>query len=158
MLAGWTVSVFAAPVEHIKARLQVQYHNPTATPSRGSSKPRYSGPIDCARQIYNAHGIQGIYHGFCSTLFFRSFFFFWWSSYDVFSRKLREHTAWGPIAINFWAGGISAQVFWLTSYPSDVLKQKIMTDHLEPGKRKFSRWWDAAAAVYREQGMGGYWR
>ncbi len=42
--AGWTVSFIAAPVEHIKARLQVQY-------AAEKSARLYSGPIDCTRKI-----------------------------------------------------------------------------------------------------------
>jgi solute carrier family 25 (mitochondrial carnitine/acylcarnitine transporter), member 20/29 len=44
VFAGWTVSFIAAPVEHIKARLQIQY-------SADKSKRLYSGPIDCSRKI-----------------------------------------------------------------------------------------------------------
>ena len=44
IMAGWTVSFIAAPVEHIKARLQIQY-------SADKSKRLYSGPIDCSRKI-----------------------------------------------------------------------------------------------------------
>jgi solute carrier family 25 carnitine/acylcarnitine transporter 20/29 len=44
MLAGWTVSFIAAPVEHVKARLQVQY-------AADKSKRLYKGPIDCSRKI-----------------------------------------------------------------------------------------------------------
>lgn len=44
ILAGTTVSFIAAPVEHIKARLQVQY-------AADKSKRMYSGPIDCLRKM-----------------------------------------------------------------------------------------------------------
>jgi solute carrier family 25 (mitochondrial carnitine/acylcarnitine transporter), member 20/29 len=44
VMAGSTVSFIAAPVEHIKARLQVQY-------SVDKSQRLYSGPIDCTRKI-----------------------------------------------------------------------------------------------------------
>jgi len=44
ILAGTTVSFIAAPVEHIKARLQVQY-------AADKTKRMYSGPIDCLRKI-----------------------------------------------------------------------------------------------------------
>ena len=44
MMAGWTVSMIAAPVEHVKARLQVQY-------SADRSRRLYAGPIDCVRKI-----------------------------------------------------------------------------------------------------------
>lgn len=40
IMAGTTVSFIAAPVEHIKARLQVQY-------AADKTKRMYSGPIDC---------------------------------------------------------------------------------------------------------------
>lgn len=62
-LAGWTVSFIAAPIEHVKARLQVQY---------GRSK--YAGPTDCFREIYQDHGISGLYRGLSATIIFRSFF------------------------------------------------------------------------------------
>jgi solute carrier family 25 carnitine/acylcarnitine transporter 20/29 len=75
---------------------------------------------------------------------------------------LKERTNLSTPAINFWAGGISAQIFWLTSYPSDVVKQRIMTDPLGgahgDGERRFRRWKDAAIAVGREGGWKAYWR
>ncbi|TID18423.1 mitochondrial carnitine/acylcarnitine carrier protein [Venturia nashicola] len=151
MLAGFTVSFIAAPIEHVKARLQVQY-------ATDKSKRLYSGPIDCTKKIFNAHGIRGLYHGLSATMLFRGFFFFWWSTYDIFTRKLTEKTNLSTPAINFWAGGLSAQVFWITSYPGDVIKQRIMTDPLEKDKRKYWRWQDAATQVYREAGLKGYWR
>ncbi|KAH6683041.1 mitochondrial carrier domain-containing protein [Halenospora varia] len=155
VMAGATVSFIAAPVEHIKARLQIQY-------SSKKSERLYKGPIDCARKIYTHHGIRGIYHGLSATLLFRSFFFFWWGSYDIFTRLLTTHSTLSTPAINFWAGGLSAQVFWITSYPSDVVKQRIMTDPLAgglgDGERRFASWREAARTVYRENGVRGYWR
>lgn len=148
--AGWTVSFIAGPVEHIKARLQVQY-------AADKSKRLYSGPIDCLKKIFRGHGIRGVYHGLSATLLFRTFFCFWWGTYDVFTRTLQNNTNLSAPAINFWAGGLSAQVFWITSYPSDVVKQRIMTDPLGPD-RKFPRWRDAAKTVWRENGFKGYWR
>ncbi|KAI1188637.1 carrier protein YMC2 [Nemania serpens] len=155
VMAGFTVSFIAAPVEHIKARLQIQY-------SARKADRLYSGPLDCLRKIYAAHGLRGVYKGLAATLLFRSFFFFWWGSYDVLSRLLRERTSLSTPAVNFWAGGLSAQVFWLTSYPSDVVKQRIMADpmggKLNDGTPRFRSWRQAAQAVYRESGARGYWR
>lgn len=154
--AGFTVSFIACPVEHVKARLQVQY-------AAKKSERFYSGPIDCARRLLKTHGLrQGLYHGFFATCLFRSFFFFWWGSYDILTRTLQQNTNLSAPAVNFWAGGMSAQVFWLTAYPSDMVKQRIMTDPLGgalgDGERKFPRWRDAVRAVYRESGWRGYWR
>ncbi|KAI1081309.1 mitochondrial carrier [Whalleya microplaca] len=155
VLAGCTVSFIAAPVEHVKARLQIQY-------AARKAERLYAGPVDCVRKIYGAHGVRGVYRGLFATLLFRSFFFFWWGSYDVFTRIMKERTAMSAPAINFWAGGLSAQVFWLTSYPSDAVKQRIMTDplggKLGDGTPRFNNWMQAAQAVYREGGVKGYWR
>jgi len=151
MMAGWTVSFIAAPIEHVKARLQVQYQTTKA-------QRLYSGPIDCTRQILSKHGVSGLWHGLSATLLFRTCFFFWWGSYDVFTRWFQRNTNLSTPAINFWAGGLSAQVFWLTSYPSDIVKQRIMTDPLDPDKRKYARWREAWRAVAKDSGWKGYWR
>jgi solute carrier family 25 carnitine/acylcarnitine transporter 20/29 len=47
ILSGWTVSFVAGPVEHIKARLQIQY-------AADKSKRLYSGPIDCLQKIVSS--------------------------------------------------------------------------------------------------------
>ena len=155
VMSGCTVSFVAAPVEHIKARLQIQY-------AAKKADRLYSGPIDCVRKIYRHHGVRGVYHGLAATLIFRGSFFFWWGSYDVFSRLMKEHTSFSNPVINFWAGGLSAQVFWIIAYPADVVKQRIMTDPLggglKDGVSRFPRWKDAAKAVYREGGVKGYFR
>jgi solute carrier family 25 carnitine/acylcarnitine transporter 20/29 len=156
IMAGCTVSLVATPVEHIKARLQIQY-------AAAKGDRLYSGPIDCIQKIYRHHGVwRGIYHGLGATMLFRSFFFFWWGSYDVFSKWMSNNTSLGPAAINFWAGGLSAQVFWTMSYPFDVVKQQIMTDALGgglgDGERKYRTWRQAAAAVYKSGGVRGYFR
>lgn len=62
VLAGWTVCTFITPIEHIKAKLQMQTTGPKL----------YSGPIDCGVQVFRANGIRGLWHGFFGTLLFRS--------------------------------------------------------------------------------------
>ena len=159
VMAGSTVSFIAAPVEHIKARLQIQYQ-------ADKSQRMYSGPIDCSKKILRAHGMKGLYHGLLSTLIFRSFFAVWWSSYAWITVMFEKHSSLSTPAVNFWAGGLSAQLFWCTSYPSDVIKQRIMTDplggRLGDGNPRFRTgakgWLDAAKTVKMESGWKGYWR
>jgi solute carrier family 25 carnitine/acylcarnitine transporter 20/29 len=80
----------------------------------------------------------------------------------VITRYFQNNTSLSAPSINFWAGGLSAQVFWLTSYPSDVVKQRIMTDPLggtlNDGTRKYPRWRDAAQDILAKDGVRGYWR
>ena len=153
--AGFTVSFIACPVENVKARLQTQY-------AAKRSERFYSGPVDCTKRILQTHGIHGLYHGLFATCLFRSFFFFWWGSYDILTRVFQKHTALSAPSINFWAGGMSAQIFWLTSYPSDMVKQRIMTDplggSLGDGEPRYKNWRAAATTVYRDSGWRGYFR
>ncbi|CVL12515.1 related to carrier protein YMC1, mitochondrial [Fusarium proliferatum] len=147
-LAGWTVSLIAAPIEHIKARLQIQY---TTT----GAQRLYSGPFDCLQKIFTSYGVAGVYRGFFSTIVFRSFFAVFWSSYDVLSRQMQQRTNFSTPLINFLAAGFAAQMYWLTGYPTDVIKQRIMTSPLNGPRWS---WMDTARTIYREAGWKGFWR
>lgn len=61
----------------------------------------------------------------------------------------------------------ASQVFWLTSYPSDVVKQRIMTDGLgkghngsmlSDGPKRFPTWKAAASDIWTRDGVRGFWR
>ena len=150
-LAGWTVSFIAAPIEHVKARLQVQYCTKI-----------YSGPIDCIQKIYRNHGVRGVYRGLPATIIFRSFFAVFWASYDVLNRQLQVSTDLNLPLINFMAAGMAAQLYWLTGYPTDVIKQRVMTTPLDGVKngdrRHYVRWTAVARTIYKESGWRGFWR
>lgn len=53
-------------------------------------------------------------------------------------------------------------MFWIASYPSDVVKQRVMTDPLGgalgDGEKRFRGWRDAAREVWRRDGPRGFWR
>ncbi|KAI9591250.1 hypothetical protein BDF19DRAFT_455741 [Syncephalis fuscata] len=116
--AGWTVSLVATPVEHIKARLQVQY---------GDKATRtYTGPIDCARKLIHNNGIFGLWKGLGLTLAFRSFFGAFWGSYEIYSRKLRS-LGYDKNTVSFIAGGLAANTYWTLAFPVDVVKNRWMT-------------------------------
>lgn len=148
LFAGWTVSFVAAPIEHVKNRLQIQYNAKTRL---------YTGPIDCAIKLVKQKGLmRGLYKGLFPTMLFRSNFVFWWGSYELFTQYFKHNTRMSDTASNFWAGGLSATVFWITAYPSDVVKQQIMTDDLM--NPKYRSWWAAARGVYERGGMRAFFR
>lgn len=148
VMSGWTVSFVAAPIEHVKARLQVQYDATTKL---------YTGPINCASTLIKQNGISGLYKGLFATMVFRTNFLFWWGSYDIFTKYFEKNTSMSRPAVNFWAGGLSASVFWITAYPADVIKQQIMTDDVV--NPKYKNWWQAAKSVYYTKGgWKGYFR
>lgn len=145
--AGWTVAMVASPVEIIKVRLQMQYVSGAAR--------QYKGPIDCARKLTQRYGPLGVYRGLHATLAQRSFFFFLWGGYDVYSNWLRslrtssqfpflttttparpntqayiEARKQGQMterAVNFLAGGLAANTFWTLAFPVDVAKNRYMS-------------------------------
>ncbi|EGV63672.1 hypothetical protein PSN45_004286 [Yamadazyma tenuis] len=147
--SGWTVSFVAAPIEQFKARLQVQYDAKTKI---------YNGPVDVVRKLFKTSGIRGLYSGLLSTMIFRTNFIFWWGSYELFTQYFEQNTQMSKPSINFWSGGLSATVFWIFAYPSDVVKQTIMTDSPIRSQKKFPRWIDAAKYIYQENGWRGFTR
>ena len=105
-----------------------------------------------------SHGIRGVYQGLFSTIIFRSVFFVWWSTYELYTRLFKAHTSLSTPSINFWAGGLSAQTFWFASFPFDLIKQRIMTDSLDRDQRRYKSWLDAWLAIWRREGIRGYYR
>ncbi|KAJ2632799.1 hypothetical protein H4R22_000985 [Coemansia sp. RSA 1290] len=151
--AGWTVALVASPVEIIKMRLQMQYAS--SGPER-----RYRGPIDVGRHLLRTYGPLGLWHGLPATLAQRSFFFFLWGSYDVYSqwlRGLRMPYSGGPPSeklVNFVAGGMAANTFWTFCYPVDVVKNRYMTQP-DPSPIPFRRMF---GHVLRTEGLRGFFR
>lgn len=57
--SGIFTTIIMAPGERIKCLLQIQH---------ADAKPKYNGPLDCAKQLYREGGIRSIYKGTCATL------------------------------------------------------------------------------------------
>ncbi|KAI5797502.1 mitochondrial carnitine/acylcarnitine carrier protein [Peziza echinospora] len=177
LVAGWTVSFVATPIEHLKARLQVQYHdprNPTA---------RHFTPLTLPAHLLKTHGpLALLLHGLKPTLLFRSSFAVLWYTYSRTTEYLQKnHPAMPEMLVNFVAGGASAQVFWCVGYPFDVVKQRIMVDPLVGsasraasgggprvwwrggeigyggGQRYGRSWWKAVVGVYEDAGGRERW-
>lgn len=120
--AGICVCFVATPIEMIKAQLQVQY---------GDVKShRYKGPVDCALKIISNNGILGLWRGFGACCLYRSGFAVLWSSYAVYTDTLNEWALKGYLSaklIPFLAGGLAANTFWTLAFPTDVVKNRIMS-------------------------------
>ncbi|KAI8378059.1 mitochondrial carrier domain-containing protein [Radiomyces spectabilis] len=147
LAGGLTVSFVATPVEQIKSRLQVQYDANTKV---------YSGPIDCARQLIRNNGVPALWTGLLPTMLFRSWFFVFWSSYEVFTRQLKKAN-FSDGTVTFLAGGLSATAFWLGAFPSDVVKNRYMTQP-DVTPRRFPNAMSVARFVYQTEGLRGFYR
>ena len=58
-------------MELLKIRLQSQYHSVSILhPNQKTSKPLYSGPIDCAQQLIKNYGWRnGLFRGYWATVY-----------------------------------------------------------------------------------------
>ncbi|GAA5842154.1 hypothetical protein JCM5353_002177 [Sporobolomyces roseus] len=148
MMAGWTVCFFITPIEHVKARLQMQMLGPKL----------YTGPIDCAKQLVKERGVlRGPYIGLAGTLLFRSWMGVMFLSYEIIQRSLNKHyPQLSPGTVNFLSGGMASNFFWVASFPFDAVKNRIMTDDLK--NPKYPTWRAAAKHIWKEGGPKAYYR
>ncbi|KAI9491165.1 mitochondrial carrier with solute carrier repeats [Zychaea mexicana] len=149
---GIANSVVSGPVEHIRTRLQVQ------TGGTG-----YSGPIDCIRQIYRSHGIQGIYKGQGITMArefqgYGAYFF----AYEWLVRRSMEKSGLKSRAeLPSWEvclyGAGAGYAMWLTIYPMDAVKSKLQTDAFGAA-RKYASTLDCVKKTMAAEGVAGFFR
>ncbi|BFZ53422.1 hypothetical protein PYCC9005_000445 [Savitreella phatthalungensis] len=141
--AGLTVSLVATPIEHVKARLQIQYD---------ASSKVYSGPIDCIMRLVRQ---RKLYKGLVATMAQRSWFSAYWATYAVCQSALTDSKL-SPGAKSFWAGGLAASLYWFFAFPADVVKQRIMTDSLT--NPRYKSWADCVKQIWTREGLRGLYR
>jgi solute carrier family 25 (mitochondrial carnitine/acylcarnitine transporter), member 20/29 len=122
-LVGVVMAFVVTPMELVKAKLQVQYN------ARGQAA-QYAGPVDCARQLYRARGIRGLYTGLVPTMMHRGSNWAYFGGYEFMKRRLAGT---GGDAPSFFvrtlhaiaAGSFAGTSFWLACYPVDVVKNRM---------------------------------
>jgi len=141
--AGLTVSLVATPIEHVKARLQVQYDAHSTV---------YKGPIDVITRLVRS---RDLYNGLTATMVQRSWFSVFWATYAVTIEQLKE-TSLSASSKSFLAGGTASTLYWVFAFPFDVAKQRIMTDSLVTPK--YTGWWHCMRTIKLKDGWKGYYR
>ena len=126
-VAGFANGFLASPIEHIRIRLQTQ---------TGADKS-FSGPIGCAKKVYQTGGLmQGIFKGIGPTLFRESVGLgIYFATYEaLISKELEKKKDIVRTDIPGWKlcafGGLSGYALWGGIYPVDVVKSKLQTDSL----------------------------
>ncbi|TKY88197.1 hypothetical protein EX895_002907 [Sporisorium graminicola] len=169
LMAGWTNSFVTTPVELLKAKLQMQtqrvtLHLPGQSAATTVAKTQFTGPLDCTRQIIAHRGIWGLWHALPATLLFRSSFAAMFGSYEYFQRLLASSSIpLSPATVTFVSGGLAAEVFWITAFPADVIKNRMMADSITNPKYTHIRaawlsawnargshlpWWSKVRGIY----------
>jgi len=140
------------PFDTVKVRLQSQ---PAHLPLR------YTGPLDCFRQSFQAHGLGGLYRGISAPMMGAavetSCLFF---SYRLIQDALRAILYPGveqlPFHVLVAAGAASGSVTSLALTPIELIKCKMQvlveSGHKGPGPAAL------IATVFRQEGLIGFWR
>jgi solute carrier family 25 carnitine/acylcarnitine transporter 20/29 len=145
-----------APSERIKCLLQVQ-----ANEVEKGGKARYTGMLDCAKQVLNEGGVQSLYKGTVATLA-RDIpgTVAYFGMYELAKRELMKAQGidpnkgqLSPLAV-LTAGGLAGMACWTVGIPADVIKSRYQT--APEGK------YDGIVHVYKdlikEEGYAGLFR
>ncbi|KAK1129924.1 hypothetical protein K0M31_019621 [Melipona bicolor] len=117
--SGIFTTIIMTPGERIKCLLQIQ---------QGDSKPKYNGPIDCAKQLYKNGGIRNIYKGTCATLLRdvpASGMYF--MTYECLKKWMTPEGNKVGILQTIIAGGFAGIANWIVGMPPDVLKSRLQS-------------------------------
>ena len=163
IISGAFISIFVTPMEGVKARLQVQYNDTKGGMNNNSNY--YKGPIDCARKVYHNVGMStGIYRGWLTVTFSRMCNFAYFGSYFYISNALvtmvngkdnnnmknKPLPAWAAVT----AGGTAGCCYWLTCYPIDVVKNKLMAQ--SDAKPIYKSTSDCIKQIWKQEGYRGF--
>ena len=118
---SFQITQISFPLDHHFIQ-QVQYN------ARGDAGARYKGPIDCVRKVIKEEGLRrGIYRGWVPTAFCRMSNYAYFGTYEWMRRYLSgdssQKLTLGPSMV---AGGSAGVAYWLSCYPMDVIKNRIM--------------------------------
>lgn len=171
--AGVAVSFPACPTELIKCRLQAQSvlamaEAPAIVTATGGyaaasvvgTSVKYRGPFDVVRQVLQSEGgIRGLFKGLTPTLLREvpgnAAMFGMYEATKQFLAGGQDTSKLGRGAL-ITAGGLAGASFWLSVYPTDVIKSVIQVD--DPKNPKYSGTVDAFRKVYTSEGIKGLYK
>lgn len=145
-----------APSERIKCLLQVQ-----ANELEKGGKARYSGMLDCAKQVLKEGGLRSLYKGTWATLA-RDIpgTVAYFGAYELTKKKLMEIQGIDPnngqlsVGAVLAAGGFAGMACWTVGIPADVIKSRYQT----APEGKYSGMYDVYKALIKEEGYAGLFR
>ncbi|XP_059441817.1 mitochondrial carnitine/acylcarnitine carrier-like protein [Corylus avellana] len=156
--AGVAVSILACPTELIKCRLQAQ--SALADSGAAGVAMKYGGPMDVARHVLRSEGgVRGLFKGLFPTMAREVP-----GNAAMFGvyEALKQYLAGGQDTFGLGrgslivAGGMAGDSFWLSVYPTDVIKSVIQGDDYK--NPKFSGSIDAFRKILASEGVKGLYR
>lgn len=148
---GLTNSLLAAPIEHVRIRLQTQTVS-------ANSKALYKGPLDCIKQLKYQKGLM---RGLLPTMLreghgIGSYFLVYEAliTRDINAGIQRSNIS--PWRLCSY-GAIAGASLWLMVYPIDVIKSVMQTDNLT--NPKFGKnMIQVAKSLYAREGLRAFFK
>lgn len=149
MLSAMFTLPLVVPGERIKCLLQIQAQH----------APKYSGPIDCVRQIYSAGGWRSLSRGTLAT-FLRDvpasgvYFVTYEGLSKQFEKRSEGNTRFKALS-TLVAGGTAGILFWVVGMPADVIKSRLQTspENLYPKGIR-----DVVRSILEHEGVRGFYK
>ncbi|XP_008783370.1 mitochondrial carnitine/acylcarnitine carrier-like protein [Phoenix dactylifera] len=156
--AGVAVSFLACPTELIKCRLQAQSALAESAASSGAVK--YGGPMHVAKHVLKSEGgLRGLYKGLVPTLAREvpgnAAMFGVYEAFKQYFAGGKDTSGLGRGSL-IVAGGLAGASFWLSVYPTDVVKSVIQVDDYK--NPKFSGSIDACRKILASEGIKGLYK
>lgn len=152
LFSGFFSMIIGQPIDLVKVRMQAQKGQ------IGSPTLKYRSSIDCAARIYRRHGLGGFRLGLSAT-FWRNmpgnvvFFMAFERGSDAFRNLgVGAHTS------ALLGGALSGLSYWLVALPSDTIRAVMMTDKIDPSRRRYSGMIDCAKSIISKNGYSGLYR
>ncbi|KAL0430383.1 UNVERIFIED_CONTAM: Mitochondrial carnitine/acylcarnitine carrier-like protein [Sesamum radiatum] len=156
--AGVAVSFLACPTELIKCRLQAQ--STLATAGSGTVAIKYGGPMDVARHVLQSEGgARGLFKGLVPTLAREvpgnAAMFGVYEGLKQYLAGGQDTSSLGRGSL-ILAGGLAGASFWVSVYPTDVVKSVLQIDDYK--NPKFSGSMDAFRKILKTEGVKGLYK
>ncbi|XP_059641707.1 mitochondrial carnitine/acylcarnitine carrier-like protein [Cornus florida] len=156
--AGLAVSFLACPTELIKCRLQAQ----SALADSGSAgvAVKYGGPMDVARHVLRSEGgARGLFKGLVPTMAREvpgnAAMFGVYEALKQFLAGGQDTSGLGRGSL-IVAGGLAGASYWVSVYPTDVVKSVLQVDDYK--NPKFSGSIDAFRKILAKEGVKGLYK
>jgi solute carrier family 25 carnitine/acylcarnitine transporter 20/29 len=156
---GWGALV-ECPIDLFKTQMQIQIIKAKSIPD---FKPEYIGIIDCFKKIINKNGFLGAYQGFfaqlCRNIPGGALHLGTFEYLRIkFANKRNISVSELPISLTMLAASIGGVLFWLLTFPCDVVKSAIQADSPFKENKKFNSTIDAWKKLYKEGGVQRFFK
>lgn len=147
-VGGFLSCLILTPADLVKCKMQVD------EAIVGSNK--YSGTIQCFKNILKVEGIPGLYKGFVITALREvPSFAIYYSSYKYISVALTPKQSTPSTTITLFSGGVAGCFSWFLTYPIDVIKSRIQTSTAVSTNNP--QLYQVCLTLFRTQGIKGFY-